>query len=251
MIGARIMNLAALVAALIATGLLLSAGTRWITQRPVFDFKRIEVRGELQHVTAASIRAAIAGRLRGNYFTVRLDETRRLLETVPWVSQASVRRIWPNRLQVTLREHRALGAWGDGRLLSDGGELFVANVAEAEIFGPLPSFAGPAVAAAEVAARYYDFAALIAGLSLSIDAIDVSERRSWSIQASGPGIASTTLELGREDSTGAVHRRLADVVAAYPMVSARVGGPPARIDARYANGIAASSPSSSTVPKAR
>ena len=77
------------------------------------------------------------------------------------------------------------------------------------------------------------------------------DRRSWSLQASGPGIAPTTLELGREDSVGAVHRRLADVVAAYRMVSARVGGPPARIDARYANGIAASSPSSSTVPKAR
>jgi cell division protein FtsQ len=251
MIGVRIMNLAALLAALIATGLLLSASTRWLTQRPMFDFKRIEVRGDLQHVTAASIRAAIAGRLRGNFFTVRLDETRRLLETVPWVSQAAVRRIWPNRLQVTLREHRALGAWGDGRLLSDRGELFVANIAEAEIFGPLPSFSGPAVAAAEVAARYYDFAALVAELSLSINGIDVSDRRSWSIQASGPGIAPTTLELGREDSAGAVHRRLADVVAAYPMVSERVGGPPARIDARYANGIAASSPSSSTVLKAR
>ena len=152
MIGARIMNLVALVVALVAAGMLATAGVRWFTQRPAFDFKRVEVRGELQHVTAASIRAAIAGRLKGNFFTVRLDETRRLLETVPWVSQASVRRIWPNRLQVTLREHRALGAWGDGRLLSDRGELFVANVAEAEIFGPLPSFAGPAIEAAEVAA---------------------------------------------------------------------------------------------------
>lgn len=251
MIGARIMNLVALVVALVAAGMLATAGVRWFTQRPAFDFKRVEVRGELQHVTAASIRAAIAGRLKGNFFTLRLDETRRLLETVPWVSQASVRRIWPNRLQVTLREHRALGAWGDGRLLSDRGELFVANVAEAEIFGPLPSFAGPAIEAAEVAARYYEFAALLAELSLTIDGIDVSDRRSWSIQASGPGIAPTTLELGRDDGAGAVHRRLADVVAAYPMVSARVGGPPARIDARYANGIAASLPSSSTASKAR
>lgn len=251
MIGARIMNLAALVLATGAVALLLMAGARWVVQRPAFDFKRIEVRGDLQHVTAASIRAATAGRLRGNYFTVQLDDARRLLETVPWVDRASVRRIWPDRMQVTLREHRALGAWNDGRLLSDRGILFVANVAEAEIFGPLPSFSGPASAAADMVVRYYDFAALVAGLSLTIDAIDVSERRSWSLQASGPGVSATTLELGRDDSPGALQRRLADVVAAYPMVVARVGGPPARIDARYANGIAASAPARTPESKAR
>lgn len=239
--GARVMNVVAALLAAASLLVLAVASARWVAHRPHFDFKRIEVRGELQHVTAASIRAALAGRLAGNYFTMRLDDTRRLLETVPWVAQASVRRVWPNRLQVTLREHRALGAWDDGRLLSDAGELFVANVAEAEVDGPLPAFSGPDAQAREVAARFYDFAALLAPLALAIDAIDVSERRSWSLQASGPGIR-TTVELGRDEPPGTLQRRLADVVAAYPMMSARVGGTPARIDARYASGIAAAPP---------
>ena len=250
MTGVRLMNFAALAALLLATVLLLSAAVRWAAQRPAFDFKRIEVRGDLQHVTAASVRAAIAGRLKGNYFTIRLDEARRLLETVPWVAQASVRRIWPNRLQVTLREHRALGAWNDGRLLSDRGELFVANVAEAEIYGPLPAFSGPDALARDVATRYYDFAAQLAALSLSVNGIDVSDRRSWAVEASGSGLA-TRVELGREDRAGALQQRLTDVVAAYPMVVARVGGPPARIDARYANGFAASTPARPNDPRAR
>jgi cell division protein FtsQ len=248
--GVRLMNLAALAALLLATVLLLLAAARWVAQRPAFEFKRIEVRGDLQHVTAASVRAALAGRLKGNYFTIRLDEARRLLETVPWVAQASVRRVWPNRLQVTLREHRALGAWNDGRLLSDRGELFVANVAEAEIYGPLPAFSGPDAVARDVATRYYDFAAQLAALALGVDGIDVSERRSWVVEARGTGLA-TRVELGREDSTGALQQRLADVVAAYPMVVARVGGPPARIDARYANGFAASTPARPNDPRTR
>jgi len=243
--GARLMNVLAALVAAAALVFIAAAGARWLAHRPHFDFKRIEVRGELQHVTAASIRAALAGRLAGNYFTMRLDETRRLLETVPWVAQASVRRVWPNRLQVTLREHRALGAWDDGRLLSDRGELFVANVAEAEVFGPLPAFSGPESQAREIAARYYDFAALVAPLAIGVDAIDVSDRRSWSLQASGPGIR-TSVELGRDEPPGVVQQRLADVVAAYPMMSARVGGTPPRIDARYANGIAAAPPANST-----
>ena len=250
MTGVRLMNFAALVALLAAAALLLSAGVRWVAQRPAFDFKRLEVRGDLQHVTAASVRGATAGRLRGNYFTIRLDDARRLFETVPWVAQASVRRIWPDRLQVTLREHRALGAWNDGRLLSDRGELFVANVAEAEIYGPLPAFSGPDALAREVARRYYEFASELAAQSLTVDAIEVSERRSWVVQVAGGG-AATTFELGREETPGALQRRMADVVAAYPLVSARVGGPPARVDARYANGFAAAPPARSNEPKAR
>jgi len=240
-----LMNAAALLCALVAAALLLTAAARWVAQRPAFDFKRIEVRGagdpddgELRHVTAASIRAALAGRLRGNYFTMRLDDVRRQLEAVPWVAQASVRRIWPDRLRVTLREHRALGAWADGRLLSEAGVLFVANVAEAEVFGPLPEFAGPDDAARDVANRYRDFSAQLAPLALAVDGIVVSDRRSWSVVA-GAGGATTRIELGRDDAPDAVQRRMADVVVAYPLMMARVGGAPERIDARYANGIAA------------
>ena len=251
MMGARLMNLAALAAVLIAACLLALAGARWIAKRPQFDFKRIEVRGELQHVTAASIRAAIAGRLRGNFITVRLDDARRLLESVPWVAQASVRRVWPNRLRVTLREYRALGAWDDGRLLSDAGALFVANVAEAEVFGPLPALGGPDDSAPEVARRYYEFAAGLAPLSMTIDAIEVSERRSWTVRATGPEIGSTTFVLGRDDRPDVVQQRLTDAVTAFPMVYARLGGAPERIDTRYANGLAASPPVRASEPKSR
>jgi cell division protein FtsQ len=214
----------------------------WLAQRPYFALRAIEVRGELQHVTSASVRAAVAGRLKGNYFTMRLDETRRLLESVPWVAQASVRRVWPNRLLVTLVEHRALGVWDDGRLLSDTGELFIANPAEAEIHGALPVFEGPETAARDAARRYYEFAALLAPLGMKIASVDVSERRSWALEVAGAEGDATRLELGRDTDSMTLHDRLAQVVAAYPMVAARVGGTPRSIDARYPNGLAASPP---------
>jgi cell division protein FtsQ len=85
------MNLLAALLLAAAIALALGAALTWLAQRPVFALKHIDVRGDLQHVTAASIRAAIAGRLKGNYFTMRLNDTRRLLETVPWVARVSVR----------------------------------------------------------------------------------------------------------------------------------------------------------------
>lgn len=227
--------------ALLAAALALAAGgaALWLAQRPWFDLRRIEVRGDLQHVSGAAVRAAVAGRLRGNFFTMSLDEAQRVFETVPWVAAASVRRAWPDRLVVTLTEHRALGVWGDGRILSDEGRLFVANVAEAELYGPLPEFDGPAEFAAEAARRYYEFSALLAPLALTIDAVRISERAAWSLETSAGEAAGPRFELGRDDPPGRLAERVAAIVAHYPLVLARLSGPPARIDARYPNGFAA------------
>jgi len=223
--------------------LLVAAGTAlaWVAQRPAFDFRRIEIRasdGELQHVSQAALRSAVGGRMKGNFFTMRLDETRRLFEGVPWVAGASVRRVWPNRLVVTLTEHRALGVWSDGRVLSDQGRLFVANVAEAEIYGPLIEFDGPPPLAQEAARRFYEFAAVLAPLSIEIERIRVSERASWSIEASD----GQRIELGRDDPPGRLRERLQLIESSYPLMLAKFGAPPSRLDARYPNGIAAATP---------
>jgi cell division protein FtsQ len=243
--GIRLMNALAVLFATFA-GLIVGGGALlWLAQRPHFALRAIEVHGELQHVTSASVRAAVGGRLKGNYFTIRLDDARRLLETVPWVAQASVRRVWPNRLLVTLTEHRALGVWEDGRLLSDTGELFVANPAEAEVHGALPAFDGPATVARDAARRYYEFAAQLAPLGLRVAAVDVSERRSWTVQVAAADGSATRVELGRDTDPMALNDRLAQVVAAFPMIAARVGGTPQGIDARYPNGLAAAPPAKS------
>lgn len=226
--------LARLCAALAALIFMLGA-LRWLVHRPWFDLRRVELRGDLTHVSRASVRAAIAGRLRGNFFTVPLDDVREAFESVPWVAAASVRRAWPNRLIVTLREHRALGLWSDGRLLSDSGRLFVANVAEAEIYGPLAQFDGPEAAASEAARRYYEFAARLAPLALTVSGLEISDRASWALTTGG----GARFELGRDDPPGRLSERVALLAAAYPLVAERLGGPPKRIDLRYANGLAA------------
>ena len=241
---ARAMNRLAALCVALALVLVAGAALSRLAYLPKFQLKRVDVRGDLRHVTAVSVRAALAGRLRGNYFTMRLEDTRRLFETVPWVAQASVRRVWPDRLLVTLVEHRALGVWADGRLLSDRGELFVANPDEAEIYGALPEFSGPDVAARDAARRYYELSAQFAALSLRIDAIDISDRKAWSLRVFDDAREAppSRIELGRDSSAVPLSQRVTQIIAAYPLVVAQFGGAPARIDARYANGLAASLP---------
>jgi cell division protein FtsQ len=228
--------------ALAALLVLVGGAASWLMHRPWFDFKRIELRGDLTHVSTASVRAAVAGRIAGNFFTVKLDDVQRAFEAVPWVAAAAVRRAWPDRLVVTLREHRALGLWSDGRLLSDSGQLFVANLAEAEIFGPLAQFDGPEAMAGEAVRRYYEIAARLAPLSLGVSRVEISDRASWAVVTD----SGQRFELGRDEPAGRLSERLVLLAAAYPRVSAQLGGPPKRIDLRYPNGLAAASGKSSS-----
>ena len=97
----------------------------------------------------------MVGRLKGNFFTVDLDTARTAFEQMPWVRHASVRRVWPNALAVTLEEFKPLGTWGSDQLVSVDGELFTAN--QGELDDDLPAFDGPDGTAKEVVARYRDF----------------------------------------------------------------------------------------------
>ena len=73
---------------LVALGALLF----WALRQPMFAIEHIVVRGDTAHNSAASLRASVLPRLRGNFFTLDLEATRQLFETVPWVRQAQVRR---------------------------------------------------------------------------------------------------------------------------------------------------------------
>ncbi len=221
-----------------ALALGLAAAFLWVAQRPRFDFHHIQIAGDLRHVSRAAIRGAIAGRLAGNFFTMRLADSRAAFETIPWVASAGVRRVWPDRLVVTLVERRAIGTWSDGRVLSDAGLLFDANPAEAELDAARVEFSGPARFAAEATERLRAFSAALHTISTSVVAIAVSERASWSVRTA----AGQTLELGRDDPPGSVQRRLVSIVANYPTVLAQLGNAPLHVDARYDNGFAVTRP---------
>jgi cell division protein FtsQ len=236
----RALEVAARTLAALAVLVIVGGALVWLSQRPWFAIKRIEVHGDLQHVTETSIAAALAGRLKGNFFSLPLDDARRVFESVPWVAAASVRRSWPDRLVVSLTEHRPLGQWDDGRLLSKAGRLFIANSAEAELHGPLIDFAGPARLAPDAAQRYFEFAPLLAPLALELEAVRVSERAAWSLRARGAN-GITHIELGRDEPPGRLRTQIDTVIAAYPELAARSPAPITRIDARYANGLAVAS----------
>ncbi len=219
------LNLAAAMLALLAAGLFATALLYWAARQPVFAIQRVMVKGEIIEVNPLHLEAVIRKVLRGTLFTIDLAQAQRAFATVPWVRSASVRRQWPNRLEVDIVEHRALARWNDGALVNTEGEVFRADYEE-----ELPFFRGPEGSAAEVAASYGEFRAALAPLALIPNELSLSPRRAWQMKLDN----GMVVELGRE----AARERLLRWVAQYPRTVGRLGRSVDYVDLRYRNGFA-------------
>ena len=231
----------AISSALIALVLLalVASGLWWVAQRPMFTLHtiRIESSGDmpLEKVNALTVRSAAVPRIHGNFFTADLTAVRAAFEAVPWVRKAMVRREWPDRLVVKIEEHKALGTWGeDGKLLSQKGDVFTANLAEAEDDGDLLEFDGPPGSEKQVVARLALFRQWFAPIKLEPESLVLSNRYAWTVRLDN----GMTVELGRDQGDALLKERVARLVAVYPQLLERLQGKIESVDLRYPNGMA-------------
>lgn len=192
---------------------------------------------ELRHVSALTIRNNAVPKLRGNFFTADLDAARAAFEAVPWVRRASVRREWPNRLIVVLEEYQVVATWGeeDGRLLSHHGELFTANLAEAEEDNTsLPQLDGPPGTEREVLLQYHAMQKWFAAIELVPEQVVLSERYAWRVKLNN----GTLVELGREQEGTSLKQRVLRLVQVYPHLLTIMHDKIEVVDMRYPNGVA-------------
>ncbi|MFQ1064964.1 cell division protein FtsQ/DivIB [Bordetella trematum] len=247
---ARTINLIANTLAVLAVAALLLAGVAWVAQRPYFDLRNIELEampeGELHYVSPGAVRAAIAGRFTGNFFTVDLDKAREVFESVPWVRHATVRRIWPNTLRVRIEEQQPLALWNENQMINTWGESFTANTGELDDEAALPQFAGPEGAESLVVQRYAELARWFAPLDLQVSELELSPRYAWKAVLSN----GMTLDLGRDPGADAPDphglpgalpfaERIQRFVQVWPGVASRLEGRTiTAADLRYPNGFA-------------
>jgi cell division protein FtsQ len=195
----RLMNAAAGTVFVLATAAAAAAGALWLMRSPMFPIRSIQLDGDLARNSVPTVRANATPRLAGNFFSIDLQQGRRAFESVPWVRRAVVRRVWPDRLAVSLEEHRPAALWetygddpGVDKLVNTYGEVFEANVGDVEDDG-LPSFAGPVGTAAQMLALFRRLQPALAPMGLLIERLELSGRGSWRALLDSGAV----LEIGR------------------------------------------------------
>jgi cell division protein FtsQ len=203
---------------------------------PVFPLREVRVEGTLNHVTREQLKLIVNRHLQGNFFTLDLVKARAAFEKLPWARNVSLRRRWPDRLEVTVEEHEALARWGNIALVNTYGELFHA-ASDAD----LPVFYGSGDGVREVAEHYGKYSDLLAPTGMRVSELTLTPRRAWQVRTD----SGLVIELGREDTEA----RLVKFASVYQHTLSKLGVTLAYADLRYPNGFAVRRPVRSSTNK--
>ncbi|MFM2408009.1 MAG: cell division protein FtsQ [Pseudomonadota bacterium] len=154
------------------------------------------------HVDAEQVLQVVRNGVRGNFFTVDIEQLRAELEKLAWVRQVNIRREFPNRLSVELAEHQAL------------------------------AHVGQTGYSAQLAEQYALCNTQLQGIHLQVRSMVQSPRFAWQVRLDN----GMVLELGSSD----MQARLARFVAVYPYSLVTQQNTVRTVDLRYRNGFAVS-----------
>jgi cell division protein FtsQ len=192
--------------------------------RPV---RRVLLEGSFQRVSPPEIESAVALAARGGLASVDLERIRARVESMDWVDNAVVTRVWPDAIRVVVNEQVAAARWNDTGLLNARGELFLRRTRYAP--PELPLLEGPEGSEATVAQLYIDAQGRLLEAGLRLTGVRLDERGAWELELAN----GLQVRLGRQDVNGRLERFIR---LASPMVAKRVAEM-SYVDMRYTNGF--------------
>lgn len=190
--------------------------------------RSIQVRTELRHLDAATIRAAVANEAAKGLLAVDVDAIRIALEALPWVERASVRRSWPDQLVLEVVEEQPIARWGERELVNRQGRLFTPD--PVTVPRDLPQLTGPKGTNEAVTTTFIELGELLAPLGLTITGAEVSPRRAWRLELNN----GLRLSLGRQELAGRMVRFARVYADAIAVRATSID----TVDLRYTNGFA-------------
>ena len=193
-----------------------------------FPVRHVDVSGDGQRVDLEWVRQVTLPHVSDGLLYTDVHRLGRALRAVDWVDQVTVRRMWPDQVQLTLTEHRPVARWGDDAWLNDRGEVFRAHASHGD--QGLPRFRAPERYGKDLLRRYRPVRDRLDRARLRIVSVDVDGRLAWRL-ALRNGVG---LKLGRKD----LERRAQRFTRAWARLLAPHAERIQEVDLRYPHGLA-------------
>ena len=214
----------ALLAAMIALGVAAPIVAGVVT----LPVRSVKIGGEFVHVSRSDIERAVEPMLASGLVRVDLDALRRVALEVPGVREVTVRRAWPDSLDIWVVERVAVARWGSGGYLEIDGTHY-APAGGASVEG-LPVLSGPEDRHRRVLDLHIALTRALEPLDMRIEATELSPR----------GVLYATLDDGPRlvMRPAALDRELGTWVRTLAAVTAGRLHEVERVDFRYPTGFA-------------
>lgn len=184
--------------------LLILNGFHYILKNNIKNFSAISIKGDILHTDVDSLRNKITSNIVGNFYSINLSETKKIFETMPWVSRAVVRRVYPSQIEANFTEYKSKAIWGareDMKLVDESGVIFEANSQDDE-HDQIPQLLGPEGQSKYMLNMYKNVLTALSPLKQKLKTLELNARGSWIVKLD----SGAHIELGRGGTVDVVDR---------------------------------------------
>lgn len=200
----------------------------WMQDPHQWPVQTVNIKGTFRHLQQTRLQNEVAPLASAGFFGMNVSVIQAQLQDLPWVEQVSVRRVWPDRLRIVVREQQPVAYWGEKGFLNPRAQVFEPE--QSVDLQALPRFEGPDGYQQRVLLMYRQLQGMLKPLQLSVGSLRLDARRTWRVQLSN----DLTVEIGRSNPVD----RIARFVRVYPAILAAGTGQMMSVDLRYSNGFA-------------
>jgi cell division protein FtsQ len=184
--------------------LIILCGFQYFLKNHVKNFITLSIKGDIFHSDASFIRNKMISDISGDFYTIDLKKTQKIFETMPWVRQAVIKRVYPNQIELNLVEYKSRAVWGareDMKLVDENGAIFETNSVDDE-FDQLPQLIGPDGQGKYMLDMYKNIGAFMEPLKQKLKTLELNARGSWIATLE----SGTHIELGRGGTVEVIDR---------------------------------------------
>lgn len=202
----------------------------WMHQKlrdpAVMPVRSVVLKGGFEQLERRALQELVSQQISGGFISLDVSNIQSALKNLQWVAAATVRRVWPDELVITIEEHTPVARWGESKLISDRGVVF--TPVDIAPFAGLSRIDADEHFAGEVMQQYRRMSALLQGHA------NIARLRRNALSGVTLWLGSgVRIELGNSG----MMKRLARARVLLERLAARIAALEV-IDARYSGGVA-------------
>lgn len=196
----------------------------------LMPIKFVHIGGIFQYLSESDLKATLLPLVDKSIFQADMQTIHAAVAALPWVDTVSVKRIWPDAVDIKITERRPYARWGENSLITQNGVIFIPQ--NTVPFQHLVRVSGPEMQHLKVLEIMKGVKTALADQSLTLAEFGINSRGAWKIKLAD----GLEILLGREEQL----KKLQRFLKALSVLKPEQTGLMAVVDLRYPNGYAVS-----------
>jgi cell division protein FtsQ len=206
-----------------------TSGVYLSQQDTFFPIRTIQLSGTFQYIDQKEVESTLQAFIGKSFFSLDIQQVQQTISDKSWADSVSIRRIWPDRLNIRIVEKKPVARWDSEHLISHKAAVYHANT---DAFRQLPLVHAVNSSPEKILYRYYQLATRFDALNEKLVSVAMDSRGALEIElASG-----LKIKVGRDD----IDRKVERLVTIYQQQIQPRRDEIELLDLRYSNGFAVS-----------